>query len=159
MAPKICVRYWKELGNNQKAELNSVQPSPASCNDSDRLCSLLDKYQDVFNENQIGKMEEITAKIYMKDDAKPKFVKARPVPYSLQNKVNDELARLESEGIITRVSHSEWVSPIVPVVKSDNTVRICGDFKTTVNPQINVEQYPTQRIEDMFATLSGNGFR
>ena len=113
---------WKELGNNQKAELNSVQPSPASFNDSDRLYSLLDKYQDVFNENQIGKMEGITAKIYMKDDAKPKFVKVRPVPYSLQNKVNDELARLESEGIITRVSHSEWASPIVPVLKSDNTV-------------------------------------
>ena len=45
-------------------------------------------------------------------------------------KVNDELARLESEGIITRVSHIEWASPIVPVVKSDNTVRFQDHCKS-----------------------------
>ena len=100
-------------------------------------------------------MKEITAKLYLKDNAKPKFMKARPVPYALQGRVHKELTRLETLGIIKNVSHSDWASPIVPVVKDDNTVRICGDFKQTVNPQLHREQYPMQRIEDMFSTLSG----
>ena len=41
------------------------------------------------------------------------------------------------------------------MVKDDNSNRICGDFKQTLNPQIHVEQYPMQHIEDMFSTLSG----
>ena len=100
-------------------------------------------------------MKEITAKLYLKDNAKPKFMKARPVPYALQDRVHKELTRLETSGIIKKVSHSDWASPIVPVVKDDNTVRVCGDFKQTVNPQLHIEQYPMQRIEDMFSTLSG----
>ena len=82
-------------------------------------------------------------------------MKAGPVPYSLQDKVNNEIDHLEEVGIIKKVPYSEWSSPIVPVVKDDNSVWICGDFRQTLNPQIHIEQYPMQHIEDMFSTLSG----
>ena len=50
----------------------------------------------------------------------------------------------------------EWATPIVPVLKRDgNSVRICGDYKVTVNQEIVVDQYPLPRIEDIFANLSG----
>ena len=54
--------------------------------------------------------------------------------------VDVELKRLESEGILEKVTFSDWASPIVPVVKPNGEVRICGDFKVTVNPQIETEQ-------------------
>jgi hypothetical protein len=68
--------------------------------------------------------------------------------------VERELSRLENEGILSKVDTSEWPSPIVPVMKPNGCVRICGDFKTTVNPMLNVDQYPLPRIDENFATLA-----
>ena len=45
-------------------------------------------------------MRRITAKLELKEDARPKFCKARSVPYALQKAVEEEYDRLESEGII-----------------------------------------------------------
>ncbi|KAK3712034.1 hypothetical protein QZH41_000190 [Actinostola sp. cb2023] len=78
---------------------------------------------------------------------------ARQVPYALRPKVEAELERLEKEGILSKVEYSEWATPIV--VKRNGSVRICGDFKVTVNPVLLAEQYPLPRIEDIFANLAG----
>ncbi|KAG7527036.1 T-cell receptor alpha [Solea senegalensis] len=57
--------------------------------------------------------------------------------------------------VIEPVKHAEWAAPVVPVLKPDDTVRLCGDYKLTVNQISKLEQYPIPRIEDLFATLSG----
>ena len=72
--------------------------------------------------------------------------------------MEQELNRLEREGVLKRVNHSQWVAPIVTVPKKDGTVRICGDYKVTVNPVLDVDQYPLPRPEDLFATLAGGKF-
>ena len=41
------------------------------------------------------------------------------------------------------------------VPKSDKTMRICGDYKVTVNRCIEEETYPLPNSEDLFATLAG----
>ena len=94
------------------------------------------------------------ATLTLKENAQSKFCKARPVPYALKEKVETELERLENEGIIQKVDHNDWATPIVAVQKGDNTVRICGDYKTTVNPQLQVDQYPLPKIQDIFASLA-----
>ena len=53
------------------------------------------------------------------------------------------------------MKHSHWAAPIVPVLKKNGTVRICGDFKTTINQVSQVESYPLPRVEDLFANLAG----
>ena len=40
-------------------------------------------------------------------------------------------------------------------MKQDDTARLCGDYKLTVNQISKLEQYPIPRIEDLFAILSG----
>ena len=53
------------------------------------------------------------------------------------------------------MQYSDWASPIVTVVKSDKTsVRICGDFKQTVNPVAKLDHYPIPKVDDLFATLA-----
>ena len=91
----------------------------------------------------------------MKPNAQPKFCKARPVPYSLQEAVESEYHRLESEGVVEKVEFSEWATPMVHVPKADGTTRSCGDYAVTVNPQLNVPQYPIPLPEDVFVKLRG----
>jgi hypothetical protein len=53
-----------------------------------------------------------------------------------------ELDKLEKQNILTPVQVSDWASPVVPVLKKDGRVRICGDFKVTLNSCLQVDQYP-----------------
>ena len=69
--------------------------------------------------------------------------------------VENELNRLESEGIIEPVQFSDWAAPFIPVLKPDGSVRICGDYKLTVNKAAKLDPYPLPRIEDLFARLAG----
>ncbi|KAM8702203.1 hypothetical protein ACLKA7_001895 [Drosophila subpalustris] len=48
-------------------------------------------------------------------------------------KVEEELKELISRGILEPVDHSEWGTPLVPILKSDGNLRICGDYKVTIN--------------------------
>ncbi len=50
-------------------------------------------------------------------------------------------------------NHSDWAAPILPVVKRNGDIRICGDFKVTINQVINIESYPLPRVDDLFANL------
>ena len=97
------------------------------------LTSVLERYSSVF-EPGLGTLHGYEAKIYVDPGAHPKYCKARSVPYAMRGKVEEELERLVSEGIIKPVQFADWAAPIVPVVKRDGkSLRICGDFKLTVN--------------------------
>ena len=72
------------------------------------------------------------------------------------SKVEEELAQLQRQGIITPVQFADWAAPIIPVLKANKkTVRICGDFKMTVNQASRLDKYPIPIIEDLFAKMSG----
>ena len=50
---------------------------------------------------------------------------------------------------------ADWAFPIVPVVKTDGSVRLCGDYKVTVNQVAKLDKYPILRIDDLFSSLEG----
>ena len=77
----------------------------------------------------LGTLRDFKAHIHVDQAAKPKYCKARSIPYSVKSKVEEELNRLVAEGTLEPVQKSELASPIVPVIKPDKSVRICGDFK------------------------------
>ena len=72
--------------------------------------------------------------------------------------VEEELDRLERIGVLEKVDHSDWAAPIVAVPKNDGHVRLCGDYKVTVNPVLDVDQYPLPRPTDLFAILAGGQY-
>ena len=96
------------------------------------LDELLKRYDVIFKQ-QLGKIKDLKATIRVQSEATPKFSKPRPVPYALRERVEQELERLVAIGVMEPISHSEWAAPIVPVIKNNGDVRMCGDFKVTVN--------------------------
>ena len=45
--------------------------------------------------------------------------------------------------------------PVVPVRKSDGSVKICGDYQMTINQAAKLDAYPLPKIEELFTSLSG----
>ncbi|GFT43087.1 transposon Tf2-6 polyprotein [Trichonephila clavipes] len=80
--------------------------------------------------------------------------RVRTVPFALKGRVENEIDRLEKEGIIEKVDSSEWATPVVPVVKSDGSIRLCADYSVTLNPNLIVPQHPLPRLDEIFATIA-----
>ena len=72
-------------------------------------------------EEGLGTLQGATVKIHVDPTSTPIFHKARPVLYALREKIEQD--RLERAG----------GTPIVPVMKSNGTVRVSGDYKLTIN--------------------------
>ena len=82
----------------------------------DSLSAVLEAHGAVFKE-ELGMIKGTTAKLHVDPQVPPRFCKPRPVPFALRKKVEDELERLERNGIIQPKQFSEWAAPIVPVLK------------------------------------------
>lgn len=120
----------------------------------EQLTDVLQQFAEVFKE-ELGTMKGFKARIYINPEATPVFCKPRPVPYAMKEKIDKELERLEKEGTITRAMFSEWAAPIVPIVKPDGSLRICGDYKVTVNKVSKLDNYPIPKTEDLLAVMGG----
>ena len=94
-------------------------------------------------------------KLYVDETVQPRYCKPRPVPLAMRAKVESELDRLQEEGVIRPVEFSEWAAPIVPVLKASGDIRICGDYKVTINQAVKVDKYPIPNIDDLFTKVSG----
>ena len=78
-------------------------------------------------------MKHFRAKLNVKKDAQLIFLKPRSVPFAISQAIKEELKQLKSASIIEKVAHSKWAAPIVSVPKGDGKMRLCGDYKFTVN--------------------------
>ena len=78
-------------------------------------------------------------------------MKARMVPFAMKAAVELGIEKMENEGILKSVPFSEWTSPIVIVPKSEGRLRICGDYKRTVNPCLD-DTFP-QPTPELFSKI------
>ncbi|KII72731.1 Transposon Tf2-9 polyprotein [Thelohanellus kitauei] len=122
------------------------------------LKRIVEEYSDVFKPNNQG-ITPYKASILLADGALPKIHRPRRVPYALRDRIESELKRLTSEGRLEKINIAEspaaWACPTVNIVKKDGSLRICGDFRCTVNPWINVPPYPFPTLEDILDKIQG----
>ncbi|GFV09424.1 uncharacterized protein K02A2.6 [Trichonephila clavipes] len=118
------------------------------------LNNLLREYKDIFDD-KLGEINNYEAKLKLRHGVKPIFCRVRTVPFALKGRIENEIDRLEKEGIIEKVDSSEWATPVVPVVKSDGSIRLCADYSVTLNPNLIVPQHPLPRLDEIFGSLNG----
>ena len=146
--PSLLGHDWLTHLKLDWSQLNHIQSSTSNCQ------PILNKHKSIF-EKGLGTIKGVTAKFHVDPKIQPKFYKEGPVLYALQPKVEAALRKLEEDGVIKPVQFSKWAAPIVPIVKPDGSVHICGDYRVTLNCAANTVTYPLPKIEDLFASLSG----
>ncbi|KAJ7990616.1 hypothetical protein DPEC_G00302240 [Dallia pectoralis] len=138
------------------------------------LPALLEKHGEVFN-GELGSMKNITVKLNIKPDSKPKLMKARPVPYAIRPKVEADLDALVNNKVLEPVTvspfedrmflvmvdaHSKW--PEVAIMKSTTagkTIEKLGEvFNRFGSPlQLVSDNGPQLVSQEMTTFLQVNG--
>ena len=137
------------LTNSSELECNQINDTRA------KLEELKNEFSDIFKENPQSKVKGKLANFVLKKDAVPKFLPARTVPIAIEKQVDAEIEKMVKQGYWIPVSQSKWATPLVPVPKKDGGVRICGDYKPTVNTQIEIAHHPLPTVELITSKLSG----
>uniref|UniRef100_A0A5S6QBH7 CCHC-type domain-containing protein n=1 Tax=Trichuris muris TaxID=70415 RepID=A0A5S6QBH7_TRIMR len=119
-----------------------------------RFDSVLLRYAAVFDDDT-NAYSGPPVSIELEKNATPKFLKCRPVPFAIRSKLNDALENLVKQGILKPVRYSKWATPIVPVLKRNGELRICGDYRSTVNLATKKDSYPLSTVTELLATLAG----
>ena len=103
----------------------------------------------------LGTIQE-SFEIKLKPDAQPfALFTPRNVPIPLRKKVRDELTRMESLRVISRVeTPTPWCAGMVVVPKKSGSVRICVDFRP-LNEHVLREVHPLPKVDETLAQLTG----
>ena len=142
--PLLCADLCNQLGilSEMTQNINSV----SDC---------LNEFDCLFD--GVGKVKDTKCELKVSSDAIPKSTPARRLTPHLLTKVKDQLELMQKEGIIKPAESTEWLSPIVPVIKKSGEVRICVDFRY-LNQYVIREPYQIPTFEDIFSKLTNAQF-
>ena len=150
VGPSLFGRDWLARIKIDWAEVKAI----SRWNADKEVERLVAKYTQVFEPGP-GVMKHFKAHLALKPKATPRFCRPRAVPYSIKERVGQELDRLVQEGVLRKVDRAEWAAPIVPVPKRDGALRLCGDYKVTINPHLQVDKHPLPKPAPLMACLTG----
>ena len=136
---KLRLDWPKLLGYNSVHKMDSM--------------TLKSEFPDVFKK-ELGFLQSIEAVIDLKEGSKPRFCKNRPIPFALREQVEQTIHKQVADGELEPVDRSDWAAPIVVVTKKDGGIRICVDFKMTINPHLYMQTFPLPTPDEVFSTLA-----
>ena len=104
-----------------------------------QVASWINQFPDVL-EKSLGCLRGIKASTELKDGARPRFCKYRPIPFALRAQVEEairqqveDIRQQVEDGELKPVEQSDWAAPIVVVAKKDGGIRICaGHDKSSI---------------------------
>lgn len=149
LARNFLRKFKFELVQSKEVQqINSVESYNEIIN------SIKNEFHAVFD-GTLGEYNVCKVSLPISSDAKPIFCPPRPIPFAWKGKIEAQLNHLVEIDVLEPVNNSDWGTPLVPIVKPNGEIRICADYKTTLNRFLLDFKYPLPRIEDIFAALQG----
>lgn len=100
------------------------------------------------------KVPEVQLKIQIDDSVQPVVQTARRLPITMEADVEETITELLEKKIIERSEGPlTWVSPLVPVRKSDGRIRLCVDMRAA-NKAVRRENYPMPNIDNAMLSIT-----
>ncbi|KAL4142333.1 hypothetical protein QTP88_004814 [Uroleucon formosanum] len=122
---------------------------------NEKVHQLLNKFKDIFD-NKLGEYKNFEIHLELNSDVNPIFCKNRTIPFAYKLAGEKELDKLEKAGIIKKSEDCQWGTPLVPVLKPNGEIRLCTDYKTTINKHIKDVHYPFPKIKELFESVQGS---
>ncbi|GKB53233.1 hypothetical protein Tco_0903986, partial [Tanacetum coccineum] len=127
-----------------------------------KLCNLLQRSIDIFAwtpTDMTGVPRQIAEhKLNVRKGCQPVRQKKRGQAAERNVAINDEVSKLVKAGIMREVHYHDWLSNPVMVKKSDNSWRMCVDFKD-LNKACPKDGYPLPEIDWKVESLCGFPFK
>jgi hypothetical protein len=94
-----------------KLTINATENQEPEVQEENKLKQLLDKYNDRYH--GVGKLKDCQVHLHINETVTPSPQPHRRIPFHLRKGLEQELTRLEHEGIIEKVhGPTPWVSPL-----------------------------------------------
>ncbi|CAK9296000.1 unnamed protein product [Gordionus sp. m RMFG-2023] len=154
------IRDKRNIQDNIKTTFDKsiIEPEDYELNKVHETIDLLIKKYEIIFENTLGCLKDYQVDVKLKEGVTPIFLGCRRVPFEWGKEVEIELDRWLKDGIIVPIDYSEWATPLVPIRKSNGKLRLCADFRVTLNPWVVEVKYPLPRIEEILANLKGSKY-
>lgn len=150
-SPALLGRTFLRAFNFDLIQVNNI-------NVNEQYSVLTEQIKNEFSEvfkTDLGSFNSSKVTLHLEDGSKPIFFKPRQLPLAWKEKIEQKLRNLIDLGVLEHVDSSDWGTPLVPILKPDGDIRICGDYKVTLNKCLIDVRYPLPRIDDIFAALQG----
>ncbi|XP_032067723.1 uncharacterized protein K02A2.6-like [Thamnophis elegans] len=142
--PSLLGLDWFQSLGLQISGIHHLSESALDC--------LVAEFPAVFD-GSLGKYTGTPVSFNLDPSVQPVRMKPRRVPIALKPKVDAELDKLVAQGILEPVDHARWETPIVLPIKPDGSVRICADYRCSINRALPSNAYPVPVVQHLLHTL------
>jgi hypothetical protein len=160
-----CKQTHEDITESEKEELHLAKILPAKCKPADIFEVILkqthltpDEQQQLYNvlldfqslfQGKKGECNGNPIELELLLCAKPFYGKSFLIPKVHQQIKKGEIARMESIGLLTKVTSSKWAAPTFIIPKKNQSVRVITDFRR-LNKCLKRNPYPMPKIPDIF---------
>ena len=146
--PNIIGRSWfPALGIKIEIISNLTSKSP----------NFISEFKEVFSPG-LGKFKGSKISFNLSSEIMPIAFPPRRVPLGIKPAVEDEIKSLIQKGVLIPIEKSNWATPVVPVVKPDGSIRLCADYRVTLNKVLKPKIHPIPMVTHVFAEIGGSKF-
>ncbi|XP_036140842.1 uncharacterized protein LOC118644959 [Monomorium pharaonis] len=149
----VAVRFNNAKSTDATASVTSINVIDA--NEAEKLLTAtLNKFSDIFKD-EIGQVTHYTHKIAMKTE-RPFKTKLYSIPDIHRDKVREHILEMESQGIIERAA-TQYINPLVVVVKKSGDIRLCLDAREINKKMCNDHDQPPT-IDEVFRRIGSRRY-